>query len=209
MKKYPRNQLYPLNQAAEAAAGNKKTLFISAFFFLTGIFTGLFLELIMSPEEKSNLSLYLQQYILTDSGSMEYPDPFFSSLATNLLLLLIIFLAGLSIFGFPAAMAALAYKGTALGFCTGLIAETLKNKGVIVILTSLLPQNLLLIPAFILAASAAINYALFSLSKGRRPSAGKKSLKEASGSYVAAILILAAAIGLACGLESALAPAVL
>lgn len=209
MKKFPRNQMYTLNQAASAAAGNRKTLFLSMFFFLTGISTGIFLELTMSPEEKSNLALYLQQYVLTDSASMDYPNPFFSSLSTNLLLLLIIFLAGLSALGFPAALAALAYKGTALGFCTGLMAETLKNKGLFVILTSLLPQNLILIPTFTLAAAAAVNYGLFSLSQHRSRTAAKKSLKEASGSYITAMVLFAAAIGLACGLEAVLAPAVL
>lgn len=209
MKKFPRNQTLALDQAVSAAAGNKRTLLLSTFFFLTGISTGAFLELTMSPEEKSNLAVYLQQYILTDSGSMDYPNPFFSSLSTNLLLLLIIFLAGLSALGFPAALAALAYKGTALGFCTGLIAETLKNKGVLIILTSLLPQNLLLIPAFILAAAAAINYGLFSLSRRRNRTASKKSLKDASGSYITAMILFAFAIGLACALEALLAPAVL
>lgn len=207
MKKIQRNQRLVLNQAASAAAGNRKALLFSAFFFFTGISTGIFLELTMLPEEKNQLAAYLQQYICMESGSMEYPNPFFSSLTANLLLLLIIFLSGLSVFGFPAALAAVAYKGTALGFCTGLMSETLRNKGILVILTSLVPQNLLLIPAFLLAASAAVNYGLVSLSS--RHLAGKSSLREASQSYICAMLLLALLILVSCSVEAVLYPVVL
>ncbi len=207
MKKIYNSRLYSLGQAGASAIGSKKIIFISMFFFLTGISTGIFLELTMSAAEKNNLSGYLQQYLYVDTSSMDYPNPFFSSLASNLLLLLIIFLAGLSALGFPIALAALTYKGMALGFCTGLIAETLKNKGILVILTSLLPQNLILIPAFVLASAAAVNYAVAALRSARQPL--KKNLNTHSGSYLFVILLFALAIGLACGLEAILYPVVL
>ncbi len=206
MKRIRNNRMHTLNQAVSLAAGSKKTLLLSLFFFLTGISTGIFLELTMQAGEKSSIAGYLQQYLFMDTSSIEYPNPFFSSLSSNLLLLLIIFLSGLSALGFPAALAALTYKGMALGFCTGLIAETLKNKGLFVILTSLVPQNLLLLPAFILAVCAAVNYALLSL---RRNRAAKRNLKETSGSYLFLTLLLAAVIALACGLEAILYPVVL
>ncbi|MCQ4635383.1 stage II sporulation protein M [Anaerovorax odorimutans] len=207
MKKFLRNHSYTLSQVAAVAFASKKVFLISVFFFLTGISTGIFLELTMAADEKSSLAGYLQQYLYMDSGSVDYPNPFLSSLTSNLLLLLIIFLAGLSALGFPAALAALTYKGMALGFCTGLIVETLKDKGILVILTSLVPQNLILIPVFILASAAAVNYGLFSLRSRRMPT--KKNLKDVSGSYILLMLFLCLAIGLACGLEAILYPIVL
>lgn len=195
-----------LSQSISLAAGSRKTLLLSVFFFLTGISTGIFLELTMGAGEKSNIAGYLQQYLYMDQGAMEYPNPFFSSLSNNLFLLLIIFLSGLSALGFPVALAALTYKGMALGFCTGLIAETLKDQGLLVILTSLVPQNLFLLPAFILASTAAVNYALLSLAKKR---AAKRNLREFSGSYLCVTLLLAAVIALGCGLEAILYPVVL
>ncbi|MBC6681260.1 stage II sporulation protein M [Zhenpiania hominis] len=206
MKRFQRNQMHMLSQSISLAAGSGKTLLLSVFFFLTGISTGIFLELTMGAGEKSNIAGYLQQYLYMDQGAMEYPNPFFSSLSNNLFLLLIIFLSGLSALGFPVALAALTYKGMALGFCTGLIAETLKDQGLLVILTSLVPQNLFLLPAFILASAAAVNYALLSLAKKR---AAKRNLREFSGSYLCVTLLLAAVIALGCGLEAILYPVVL
>ena len=207
MKKIHTNQLHTLNQAGAIAVASKKSILFSVFFFLTGISTGIFLELTMAVDEKNNLATYLQQYLYTDGSTMDYPNPFFSSLSNNLVLLLIIFLAGLSVLGFPVALAALTYKGMALGFCTGLIIETLKNKGTLIILTSLVPQNLILIPSFAFASAAAVNYGLHSLGSKRR--AGKKNLKEFSGSYIVLFILLALAVGLACILEAILHPIVL
>lgn len=206
MKRFQSKQIRSLGQSISLAVGSRITLLISVFFFLTGISTGIFMELTMSSGEKSSIAGYLQQYLYMDQGTMEYPNPFFSSLSNNLLLLLIIFLSGLSAFGFPAALAALTYKGMALGFCTGLIAETLKDQGPLVILTSLAPQNLFLLPAFILASAAAVNYAFLSLRKKR---AAKRNLKDFSGSYFLVILLLGAVIALGCGLEAVLYPVVL
>lgn len=196
-----------LNQTIAVAAGSKKVLLLSVFFFLTGISTGVFLELTMIEGEKSSIAGYLKDYLYMNTGSMEYPNPFLSSLCSNLLLFLILFLAGLSVLGFPVALAVLTYKGMALGFCTGLIAETLKNKGLLVILTSLAPQNLILIPAFILAAAAAVNYGLISLQKKRNTA--KRNPKMLSGSYLRAELLLAGAVACACALEAILYPVVL
>lgn len=207
MKRVQINKRYTLNQAVSVAFGSKKVLLICAFFFLTGISTGIFLELTMAFDEKTSLAGYLKQYLYMEGSNVDYPNPFFSSLTSNLLLLLIIFLAGLSALGFPAALAAITYQGMALGFCTGLIIETLKDKGMLMILTSLVPQNLILIPAFILAAAAAVNYGLYSLRS--RHMASKKNLKDFSGSYIWVMMFLCLAIGLACGLEAILYPIVL
>lgn len=206
MKRDSNYYMHTLNQVGAAALCSKKTLLAAGFFFLTGVSTGIFMELTLVSEEKTLLTDYLQQYLFSDGSSVEYPNPFWASLSGNLLLLLILFLAGLSAFGFPVALAALAYKGLALGYCTGLIAESLKGKGLVIILTALLPQNLILIPVFILAASAAVNYGLYSLSRSRRQS--KKNLMDISGSYLPAMIFFALAIGLACGLEAALHPLV-
>ena len=206
MKRDLSYHMHTLNQIGAAALCSKKTLLAAGFFFLTGISTGIFMELTLVSEEKSMLTDYLHQYLFSGSNAMEYPNPFWASLSGNLLLLLILFLAGLSAIGFPLALAALAYKGLALGYCTGLIAESLKGKGLAIILTTLLPQNLILIPVFILAASAAVNYGLYSLCRSRRQS--KKNLRDISGSYLPSMIVFALAIALACGLEAALHPLV-
>lgn len=66
MKRFQRNQMHMLSQSISLAAGSRKTLLLSVFFFLTGISTGIFLELTMGAGEKSNIAGYLQQYLYMD-----------------------------------------------------------------------------------------------------------------------------------------------
>lgn len=185
----------------------KRVLLASSFFFLTGISSGVFLEMTIGTSEKSALSEYLHEYLSASASEVSCSSLFFASLANNLLLLLIIFLAGFSVFGFPIAPAVLAYKGLALGFCTGLVAETLKNKGILLIAATLLPQHIILIPVFIMAASAASCYGLSVIKQNRLPS--KKNPNLSSGSYVLLMIFFALSAGLACALEAILAPIVL
>ena len=62
MKRFQRNQMHMLSQSISLAAGSRKTLLLSVFFFLTGISTGIFLELTMGAGEKSNIAGYPVSY---------------------------------------------------------------------------------------------------------------------------------------------------
>lgn len=202
MRKNKRYTGQTLNEIGALAFSSNRTLLASIFFFLVGISTGVFLELTMSAGEKNNLASALQEYLSADGANLAFHTSFGASISNNLALLLIIFIAGLSILGFPAAYAVVAYKGMALGFCSGLILENLQSKGLAVICTSLLPQNLLLIPAFILACTIASNYAFHSLRRRKEPQ--KKNLTETSGSYILSMVLLTVIIILSALIETIL-----
>lgn len=206
MRKFYIAHAKTLNQAGGLAFESTGAILLSVFLFLTGISTGIFLELTMAADEKSNLASYLQQFLSTDS-TVDYPNPFTASLTNNLFLLFVIFLAGLSVLGVPVALAALLYKGVALGFSCGLIMESLSTRGITVILTALVPQNLLLIPVFLLATAAAFNYARIALASRKVPI--KKSLRETSSYYILLILFMAFIVVIACAIETVLYPIVL
>ena len=176
------------------AFGSINVLVISAFFFMAGISAGIFLELMMSADKKVEVIQYLLQYLETGS-SANFPNPFSSSLLNNFLLLLIIFIAGLSIYLFPAALLALFFKGLTLGFSACLIIEALSFKGIFFIFLSIIPQNLLFIPAFIFAASGCVNFALSRFHKNRKQYCMSFHL------YCISFLIPAAMIFLGCVIE--------
>ncbi len=114
------------------------------------------------------------------------------------------FLSGITAIGFPAALATLVYKGMALGFSATLLIESMSFKGVAIVFTSMIPQNLIIIPAIVLAGVAALNVAFHTISNRRFGI--KKSLAESSGSYVFINLVLAAAILGGCLIESFISP---
>ena len=202
---------YKLEQIVVLPFNSRKALIFSVFFFLVGISSGVFLEVAMNSEDKLQVAQFLQQYLYINGDlgqAITYPNPFLSSASANLVLLFAICISGLSMIGFPAAYGILVYKGLALGFSSGLLLETLKFKGAGLLLVSMMPQNLLLIPAFILAASAAQNYAIDILRQRKNNSgrAIKKNSAVTRNPYIMTNMLLAIMILLGCIIEALLFP---
>ena len=202
MRKYKATGKELLRPAFRGAAA----LIVSASFFIAGISAGIFLELMMNPDKKADVVQYLLQLPVTGPSNMNFPNPFSASFANNLLLLLLVFTAGLSVFLFTAALPVLFYKGLTIGFSTCLIMEALSFKGISLITLSIMPQNILIVPAFIFAAAGCTNYALLKL-PGRRGFRNREtpiSIKH----YCSSFILPAAMIFLGCIVEGLLFPIV-
>lgn len=208
---------YKLENAVSLALSNRHAIIISAFLFLIGISAGVFLELSMAESDKMHAAEFLNQYLYPDVDSSQqllYPNPFFSSTGSNLFMLAIMFISALSQIGFPVAYIVLIYKGLALGFSAGLLLESFAADGAAALCTSLLPQNLILIPAFIVAAAASQNHAVSSLrqyssnrraSNHRHASGNKKSSRKPSSGcdcLIIVYILLALAVITGCAVES-------
>ena len=194
-----------LNKASGLIMSNGTSFAAALFFFILGISAGVFTELMMSPAEKEGVISYLDKYfLLTNPGDLAFSEIFMKSAGNNLGLLFIMLLSGITAIGFPVALAALIYKGMALGFSAALLIESMSFKGIAIVFTSMLPQNLIIIPAIILAGVAALNVAFNTISN--RKFGIKKSLAESSGSYLFINAVLAVAILIGCFIESFLSP---
>lgn len=184
------------------------TVLATLFFFLAGLSSGIFLELFLSPEEKLQMADYLTKNLLTpDLEGAMLPPVFLQSLGNNMGLLVLIFLLGISVIGFPAAFLAVAYKGMALGFSASLLMDSMAGKGAAIVLLSMVPQNLVLIPVLLTGATAAASLSgrIFA---GRQKGI-KKSLAQNTGPYFSLYIILCAAAFCGCLIEAFISPALL
>lgn len=194
-----------VSRASELVLSSGASFAAALFFFLLGISAGVFTELMMTSAEKEGIISYLDQYfLLNNPNDLAFSEIFMKSAGNNLGLLLIMLLAGISAFGFPVALAALIYKGMALGFSAALLIDSMSFKGVAIVFTSMIPQNLIIIPAIVIAGVAALNVAFHTISNRRFGI--KKSLAECSGSYLFINAVLAAVILVGCFIESFLSP---
>lgn len=71
---------------------------------------------------------------------------------------LAIWFLGLTVIGFPLILAVVFYRGFSVGFTVGFIINQKAGTGVIVCILSLLPQNLIYIPAVIMMSVIALNF---------------------------------------------------
>ena len=194
-----------MNKASALILSSGSSFAATLFFFMLGISAGVFTELMMTSAEKEGIISYLDQYLLlADPNELAFTEIFMNSAGNNLGILFIMLISGLSAFGFPIILAAMAYKGMALGFSAALLIESLSFKGIAIIFTSMIPQNLIIIPALVLAGVAALNLAFLTI-KNRR-FGFKKSLAESSGSYLFLNSALALAVIAGCFIESFLSP---
>ena len=194
-----------VNKASDLIMSNGASFAAALFFFVLGLSAGIFTELMMTSADKESMLSYLDKYFfLSNPKDLAFVDIFMNSAGNNLGLLIIILLSGLTAIGFPVAMAALIYKGMALGFSAALLIDSMNFKGVAIVFTSMIPQNLLIIPAMILAGVAALNLAFHTIAN--RKFGIKKSLAESSGSYLFLNLLLGIAVLAGCFIESFLSP---
>lgn len=199
MKRYPGHNLIGFITSSGASTA------ITLFFFVLGISTGIFTELMMESQEKAAIISYLDKYFLLNSvEELTFSKIFINSAGNNLGLLLLIILSGLTAIGFPVALAALTYKGMALGFSAALLIDSMSYKGLALVFTSMIPQNLILIPSILLAGIIALNMASIMISNRRNGI--KKNLVQNSGSYISITLILMAVALVGCFIESFVSP---
>ncbi len=137
-------------------------------FFLLGTLGGAVAANLLPDGELGELSLYLQ-------GSMIPVEvPSFGALFWKYLKYdIIIWLGGWLQLGLFFSGAAFLFRSAAVGFTSAMLMVSYGLKGIWLVMVSLLPQNLLLIPAYILMMSAALYYMLH-----WQEGTGKRGLKR-------------------------------
>ncbi|MBQ7084155.1 MAG: stage II sporulation protein M [Anaerotignum sp.] len=133
----------------------QKILRIVCLSFLLGVLGGAVAANLLPKEEQGELILFLQ-------GAAEPAKcPSFGVLFWKYLKYdLIIWLGGWMRLGVFFSGAAFLFRGVSIGFTSAMVMAVYGAKGMIMAVTSFLPQNLLLIPAYILMMSAALYYML-------------------------------------------------
>ena len=171
----------------------KKIVVASIFIFLTGLFTGLFFSMGLSDESNGYLSTLLISGI-TDS-SAGFFRLLVSSLTSNLILVALMLVAIVTKLLCPLPALLLWYKSFAIGFCSSLIYISAVEHAFLISLTKILPANLLLIPGFIALTAITFHSSATELTKVKRPSREKESLRNA-------LLICIGVIFVGCVIES-------
>ncbi len=196
-------KLYKLDKSTDLIFGSKGAIAAAAFFFMIGISAGAFLEIAMDASSKAEALRFISAYLSGGDFDAACITVFGSGVTNNLFLLAIMMISGLVTIGFPAAYAVTLYKGMTIGFSACLIIENYSLSSIAPLTISILPQNLLLVPTFILAAAVSQNYSLRSVnSPGKRHKKSSRSPNIGLDRYIAAYLLLSLCAVLGCIVET-------
>jgi len=141
---------YLLTRLNDTFKDNKAYFFIVLIMFCLGISFGLYTVKYMGSSDKSDLMNYF--FSFTNSIGNEpinYGNLLFEVIKKNILIIVPIFILGLTFFGAPIILILDLLKGFTLGYTFSFMVTTFEGKGIGLALISIIPQNLIYIPCYI------------------------------------------------------------
>jgi len=123
-----------------------------------GTIFGILATGMLSPVQRDNLLGYLDQGL---HGEIFTPNSVYTrqTIVANIKIVFFLFFMGISVIGVPLALLLIFTRGFILGYSVSFLLRTMGFKGLVLILTGVLPHNLLIIPALIVMVIAIIDFA--------------------------------------------------
>ncbi|QXE00336.1 stage II sporulation protein M [Terribacillus sp. DMT04] len=135
--------------------------------FLIGIVFGAIVVNSMNFTQKEDLFYYLERFFsqLQQGQTMSKQEILQSSFLSHIKFLLFLYVLGLSIIGIPIIWMLLFSKGLMMGFSVGFLVNQLGWKGLMLAAAAVAPQNLIVIPLYLIAGTSAMLFSVTLLRK--------------------------------------------
>jgi stage II sporulation protein M len=175
--------------------------------FVMGIIFGAVIVNALSLSQKQDLAAYMGTFFNgLDQNSITAPkEAFQQSLGNHLKFIGLIWLLGLSVIGLPLILIFIFLKGVLIGFTVGFLVSEMAWQGALFSLVSVVPQNLLIIPAFIITGVAAISFSLLLVRNYFSQRRGG-SIWHFLGSYTWVVMLMTGVLFLASLFEAYVSP---
>ncbi|MDF2961809.1 MAG: stage sporulation protein [Paenibacillus sp.] len=130
--------------------------------FITGVVFGTVMVNALSLEQKQEIMRYLGNFFSSvEQGAFsDVKASFQQSFALHIKWILIIWVLGMSVIGLPLILILDFLKGVLIGFSVGYLVGQLSWKGLLFALVSVVPQNLIVIPALLVCSVTAMAFSI-------------------------------------------------
>lgn len=134
---------------------------LSILFLCTGAILGIYSVKYMSEGDKSSLVNYITS--ISNSTTLESTNNkaiLLEAFKSNIPLMIGYWFLGLTIVGLPVILILNIFKGFSIGFTFSFFIYGLKDKGILLAILGVLPQNIIYIPCIILASVISMQFSL-------------------------------------------------
>ncbi|HEY2421986.1 MAG TPA: stage II sporulation protein M [Neobacillus sp.] len=201
-----KKRLYQSDAASYFREHSSIFLFIVVL-FLMGVIFGAIVVNSMNITQKEDLFYYLSQFFgqVSDGKVADNQDLFVQSFFHNSKFIGLMWVLGISIIGLPVTLILLFLKGMVVGFTVGFLVSQMGWNGFFLAFVSILPQNLIIIPVFIMMAALSV---IFSLRMIKRQFIKKyaQPIMPFFKRYILAFIVAIIFITAASGIEAYLSP---
>ena len=201
-----KKRLYQSDAASYFREHSSIFLFIVVL-FLMGVIFGAIVVNSMSITQKEDLFYYLSQFFGQVSSGKEADDTdlFLQSFSHNSKFIGLMWILGISIIGLPVILILLFIKGMVVGFTVGFLVSQMGWQGFSLAFVSILPQNLIIIPVFIMMAALSVIFSLRMIKKQFMKKYAQPILPFFKR-YIFALIVAGILIVAASGIEAYLSP---
>lgn len=139
---------------------NKRILTFLFVLFIIGIISGSLFVIVLKNADKTIVKTYLESFFKSVSAGSSFSSNLISNLIFNVLLIICIWLLGMSIIGLPIIIFIYFYKIFVLGFSIGTILLNYKLKGILISLLYVFPHQIFNIIIYIFLTMYALNFGI-------------------------------------------------
>ncbi|CQR46750.1 Stage II sporulation protein M [Paraliobacillus sp. PM-2] len=178
--------------------------FFMIILFLIGIIFGAVIVNSMDFIQKQNLSFYVDQFLnrLVEGPIAGKQEILKTSFIYHFQYLALFFILGLSVIGLPIIWILMFIKGVVVGFSVGFFVNKLEWSGLLFSAASIAPQNLIIIPIYLLASGIAMIFSLTLIQKIFSRKLQKEPIGQYLVQYIVIFVILIAGSGIASLIEA-------
>lgn len=164
--------------------------------FLTGVIFGAIIVNSMNFIQKQDLLFFLERFFghIANDENVSSMTMLKTSFMFHLKYVLFIGVLGLSVIGLPVVWVLLFLKGLVVGFSVGFIVHQLGMKGFLLASASIAPQNIFIIPIYIIAGTVAMVFSLTMLRKLFSRTASSPMLQPFATYVTVFVLLIAVCI---------------
>jgi len=182
---------------------NAPIFFILMISLIIGIIAGAFTVVAMDTHQKSELYSYVNGFFQTQKSTMSGVE-LFKQLFTNYLkLILLLWFLGATVLGIPLIFGLIGFEGFTIGFTVGFIFDVFSDiRGIMFILSSILPQILIVIPFLIILSISGAKFSLYLLNGEGHKKITKNEVRLRLVSHSTISLLAVAAVALGAFIQS-------
>ncbi|MCI9087113.1 MAG: stage II sporulation protein M [Clostridia bacterium] len=174
---------------------NIKAYFLVAIVLLIGIVLGVCFVNNLQESQSQEVQSYIQQFVetLKNGTNIDTGKLLSNSLRNNLILAIVMWFAGSTVIGIPIVLGIVGYRGFCLGYTVSSLIATLgTGKGSLFFITSMLLQNLILIPCMLALAVSGIKLYKSILKDKRKENIKEKIIRHTLFSIMMLIFLVIA-----------------